>query len=94
MDLIEKIRKMRKDTKAIMKAHPEINTLWWEFTGIPVDELREVARKYKGGFEYNEQSGCMVAQFSCTWDGITCFCYSVPAEVKTHFVESHAVKNV
>jgi hypothetical protein len=97
-ELANKLTVMVATCKAIRTATPEITSIWWEIIDINLEEMRAAKLKYKlsdDSFTFQKNRGRMRLQLgSGTFPGITCFVYSEPVAVQTHYVVSAVKVNI
>lgn len=94
--ITEVVKGFIKQSKQIKKAYPNVFDLTFTVKDVPVDELRELAKKRKGQFYYAESQGRMCVQLTHASSDpfLTVFCYSTPVKVEQHYVVDSAMVNV
>jgi hypothetical protein len=97
-ELANKITAMVATCQAIRTATLEITSIWWEIVDADLEEMRAAKLKYKLSddcFTLQKNRGRMRLQLgSGTFPGITCFVYSEPIAVQTHYVVNSVKVNI
>jgi len=77
---------LKTQHKALMKANPNVSSIWYEVKGIPHQELMEWAKTNKVNCDYCEHNSALRAQASAVsgWDpSRVIFLYSEKGTVKS-----------